>query len=180
LFCEVWLIKVLLIKCRLYCNIPFRLIRFISACIEQVLDEQSARSASASLSHPFLDHPEGSDAPQIVKRLARYLKQVSEEPSSLPQPATDVFTSVKPPPISIEAYTQRLYQYMQCSPVCFAYAYVFMQGLVKENIVNIATATVHRCGSAKSVLQQSIISCFHFLICEIVHEAHYAWKLHFL
>jgi hypothetical protein len=123
----------------------FEAFKLKSACIEQVPEEHI--TGSLSLSHPLLDLSEADGTPQIVGRLARFLQKISEEPSQSSEPATDVFASAKSPPISIEAYAQRLHQYMNCSPVCFAYAYVFMQQLVKANLASITTATVHRCVS---------------------------------
>jgi hypothetical protein len=124
------------------------------ACSEQVSKEQCVGYITTSLSHALLEPLEGGGAPPIVERLASYLQRTAAEPGSFIDTAAEPFTSVRPPVISIQSYAERLHQYMKCSPVCFVYAYVFMQRLEMASQAKITTATMHRCVQLHFVLER--------------------------
>lgn len=60
----------------------------------------------------------------------------------------DVFMSARVPGISLPDYMRRLLLLTRCSPVCAAYAAVYVQRLVRAGALVLSQHSVHRCEHA--------------------------------
>ncbi|KAK9816746.1 hypothetical protein WJX72_004508 [[Myrmecia] bisecta] len=99
----------------------------------------------------LLNHSAGDDGPEVFGRLARVLEAAvvrndqSVSTSGLQPECLTSFHGLRPPPISIEAYIQRIGKYAKCSPVCFAMAYTYMERLARTNSAyQLMSLNVHR------------------------------------
>lgn len=71
----------------------------------------------------------------------------------LPNGRLTLFHGLRPPPITIEAYLERIAKYSKCSASCFVLALMYLIRVAKKDTGYLPTAlNVHRCaGSSNSV-----------------------------
>lgn len=60
-----------------------------------------------------------------------------------------LFHGLRPPPISVSAYVERIAKYSKCSPVCFVLALMYLQRAARADVAYLPTPlNVHRSAAA--------------------------------
>lgn len=118
------------------CEIGLNYTRNHSECFyHPLLDGGSACSASAGIV---------SVLPKALDELARCKEQTTDDEPETSGRAS-CFHVLRQPGIGVSDYCHRIAKYSKCSPVCFAFALIFMQRLAeKDSIYHPAPLNVHR------------------------------------
>ncbi|KAJ6405624.1 hypothetical protein OIU84_013561 [Salix udensis] len=58
--------------------------------------------------------------------------------------AVTIFHGLKPPPVSIRQYVDRIFKYSACSPSCFVVAHVYVDRFLQQTDIHLTSLNVHR------------------------------------
>lgn len=87
---------------------------------------------SASITAHHLPHPPASSRlDHIVHSFLLFLLRQVGSQHMMPTGKLTVFHGLRPPPIGLQAYVERVAKFTKCSPVCFVMALVYMDLLAQ-------------------------------------------------
>ncbi|KAJ6709041.1 hypothetical protein OIU74_010195 [Salix koriyanagi] len=58
--------------------------------------------------------------------------------------AVTIFHGLKPPPVTIRQYVDRIFKYSACSPSCFVVAHVYVDRFLQQTDIHLTSLNVHR------------------------------------